>query len=116
MIVQVPLIVDVNSGVNDMLDRDGSRIPIEFHISNDYGKNPVDTQVLLAATKWKRVALKQFKCKVGQGINTDMRAVRKDYFLDHDHSAYVDQWNWEQLMTEDQRNLEFLTDIVKKIW
>lgn len=116
MMVQVPLIVDVNSGVNDMLDRDGSRTPIEFHISNDYDKNPIDAQVVQAATKWKRVALKQFNCKVGEGINTDMRAVRKDYFLDHDHSAYVDQWDWERVMTEDQRNLEFLTEIVKKIW
>ena len=116
MMVQVPLIVDVNSGVNDMLDWDGSRTPIDFHISNDYNKNPIDAQVVQAATKWKRVALQQFKCEVGQGINTDMRAVRKDYFLDHDHSAYVDQWDWERVMTADQRNLEFLTDIVRKIW
>ena len=116
MMVQVPLIVDVNSGVNDMLDRDGSRTPIQFHISNDYDKNPIDAQVVQAATKWKRVALQQFKCKVGEGINTDMRAVRKDYFLDHDHSAYVDQWDWEKVMTEDQRNLEFLTEIIKRIW
>ncbi len=116
MMVQVPLIVDVKSGVNDMLDRDGSRTPIQFHISNDYDKNPIDAQVVQAATKWKRVALKQFACKVGEGINTDMRAVRKDYFLDHDHSAYVDQWDWERVMTEEQRNLEFLTEIVKKIW
>jgi aspartate--ammonia ligase len=54
--------------------------------------------------------------KVGEGLNTDMHAVRKDYFLDHDHSAYVDQWDWELVITEDQRNLDFLTDIVKKIW
>ena len=116
MMVQVPLIVDVESGVNDMLDRDGSRTPIQFHISNDYNKNPIDAQVVQAATKWKRVALKQFRCKVGEGINTDMRAVRKDYFLDHDHSAYVDQWDWERVITQGQRNLGFLTDIVKKIW
>lgn len=116
MMVQVPLIVDVESGVNDMLDRDGSRTPIQFHISNDYNKNPIDAQVVQAATKWKRVALKQFQCKVGEGINTDMRAVRKDYFLDHDHSAYVDQWDWERVMIPDQRNLDFLTDTVKKIW
>ncbi len=114
--VEVPLIVDKNSGVNDYLDRDGSRTPIEFHISNDYGKNPVDAQVVQAATKWKRVALKQFNCDVGEGINTDMRAVRKDYFLDHDHSAYVDQWDWERVMRPEERNLDFLTDIVKKIW
>ncbi|MGD8719671.1 MAG: aspartate--ammonia ligase [Candidatus Zixiibacteriota bacterium] len=114
--VQVPLIVDVNSGVNDYLDRDGSRTPIEFHINNDHNKNPIDAQVVQAATKWKRVALKQFDCDVGEGICTDMKAVRKDYFLDHDHSSYVDQWDWERVMTADQRNLDFLTDIVKKIW
>ena len=116
MMVQVPLIVDVESGVNDMLDRDGSRTPIQFHISNDYDKNPVDAQVVQAATKWKRVALKQFGMKVGEGICTDMRAVRKDYFLDHDHSAYVDQWDWELVMTDEQRKLQFLTEVVKKIW
>ncbi len=116
MMVQVPLIVDVESGVNDLLDRDGSRTPIQFHISNDYGKHPIDAQVVQAATKWKRVALKQFGMQVGEGICTDMRAVRKDYFLDHDHSAYVDQWDWEKVVTEDQRNLQFLKSTVRKIW
>ena len=116
MMVEVPLIVDTNSGVNDMLDRDGSRTPISFHISNDRGKNPIDAQVVQAATKWKRVALKQFDCKAGQGICTDMRAVRKDYFLDHDHSAYVDQWDWERAITAGDRNIVFLKEIVRKIW
>ena len=114
--VEVPLIVDVESGVNDMLDRDGSRTPIGFHISNDYDKNPIDAQIVQAATKWKRVALKQFGMKMGEGLYTDMRAVRKDYFLDHDHSAYVDQWDWELVITEDQRNLQLLTEVVEKIW
>jgi aspartate--ammonia ligase len=114
--VEVPLIVDVESGVNDYLDRDGSRTPIQFHISNDYNKNPIDAQVVQAATKWKRVALKQFEMKVGEGLVTDMRAVRKDYFLDHDHSAYVDQWDWEKVMTKEQRNLNYLKDTVRKIW
>jgi aspartate--ammonia ligase len=114
--VTVPLIVDVESGVNDYLDRDGSRTPIQFHISNDYDKNPVDAQVVQAATKWKRMALKQFGMKIGEGLVTDMRAIRKDYFLDHDHSAYVDQWDWELAITEDQRNLQFLTDVVEKLW
>jgi len=114
--VQVPLIVDVKSGVNDMLDRDGSRTPIQFHITNDHDKNPIDAQVVQAATKWKRPALRQFDCQPGEGICTDMKAVRKDYFLDHDHSAYVDQWDWERVMTEDERNLEFLTGIVQRIW
>ncbi|MGA2831679.1 MAG: aspartate--ammonia ligase [Terracidiphilus sp.] len=116
MMVEVPLIVDVESGVNDMLDRDGSRTPVQFHISNDRNLHPIDAQVVQAATKWKRPALKEFSCKVGEGICTDMRAVRKDYFLDHDHSAYVDQWDWERVMTVDQRNLEFLKGVVGKIW
>ncbi len=116
MMVQVPLIVDVESGVNDMLDRDGSRTPIQFHISNDYDKHPIDAQVVQAATKWKRVALKQYGMKVGEGICTDMRAVRKDYFLDHDHSCYVDQWDWEQVITEDYRSLVYLKVVVNKIW
>ncbi|MCO6490957.1 MAG: aspartate--ammonia ligase [Phaeodactylibacter sp.] len=116
MMVTVPLIVDKHSGVNDYLDRDGSRTPVEFYISNDRGKNPIEAQVVQAATKWKRVALKQFNMQPGEGLNTDMRAVRKDYFLDHDHSAYVDQWDWERVITAEERNLEFLTMIVKKIW
>jgi aspartate--ammonia ligase len=114
--IEVPLIVDMKSGVNDMLDRDGSRTPIQFHINNDYNKHPIDAQVVQAATKWKRVALKQFNCKVGEGINTDMRAVRKDYFLDHDHSSYVDQWDWEKVITAKDRNLAYLKTTVKKIW
>jgi len=116
MMVEVPLIVDTESGVNDMLDRDGSRTPIQFHISNDRDAHPLDAQVVQAATKWKRVALREFDCKPGEGICTDMRAVRKDYFLDHDHSAYVDQWDWERAVTAEQRNLSFLKAIVSKIW
>ncbi len=116
MMVEVPLIVDAVSGVNDMLDRDGSRTPIQFHISNDRNLHPIEAQVVQAATKWKRVALKQFDCKPGEGVCTDMRAVRKDCFLDHDHSAYVDQWDWERVINSEQRNLEFLKSVVKKIW
>jgi aspartate--ammonia ligase len=112
----VPLIVDTESGVNDMLDRDGSRTPIQFHISNDRDKHPVDAQVVQAATKWKRVALQQFGMGPGEGLCTDMRAVRKDYFLDHDHSCYVDQWDWERAITAQDRNLDFLKGIVTKIW
>ena len=114
--VAVPLIVDVESGVNDLLDRDGSRTPIQFHISNDRDRNPVDAQIVQAATKWKRTALKQFGMAVSEGLITDMRAVRKDYFLDHDHSAYVDQWDWELAISENQRTLPFLTSVVEKIW
>src|SRR5512146_240233 len=116
MMVTVPLLVDVESGVNDLLDRDGSRTPISFHISNDREQHPVDAQIVQAATKWKRMALRQFGMGVGEGLCTDMRAVRKDYFLDHDHSVYVDQWDWERVITPEQRNLQFLKEIVNKIW
>jgi aspartate--ammonia ligase len=116
MRVEVPLIVDVESGVNDYLDRDGSRTPIQFHISNDHDQHPLDAQVVQAATKWKRLALKQFGMRLGEGLITDMRAVRKDYFLDHDHSAYVDQWDWEKAITAQQRNLDYLRETVEAIW
>jgi len=116
IMVTVPLIVDAESGVNDMLDRDGSRTPIQFHISNDHNQHPLDAQVVQAATKWKRIALKQFGMKPGEGLCTDMRAVRKDYFLDHDHSAYVDQWDWELAINAEDRNLEFLKRVVSGIW
>ncbi len=113
--VEVPLIVDRESGVNDYLDRDGSRTPIEFPCG--LGIEPrLTAQVVQAATKWKRQALKQFGCKVGEGIVTDMRAVRKDYFLDHDHSSYVDQWDWEKVITSEDRNLKYLKDTVRNIW
>ena len=62
MMVEVPLIVDAESGVNDMLDRDGSRTPVQFHISNDRNLHPIDAQVVQAATEWKRAALQQFEC------------------------------------------------------
>ncbi len=113
--VQVPLIVTKESGVNDYLDRDGSRTPIEFDCGLGLEKR-IETQVVQAATKWKRMALKQFGCEVGEGICTDMKAVRKDYFLDHDHSAYVDQWDWERVITDKMRNLDFLRDVVERIW
>jgi len=115
MPVTVPLIVDRDSGVNDYLDRDGSRTPIEFPCGLGLD-TPIRAQVVQAATKWKRMALAQFDCRAGEGVLTDMRAVRKDYFLDHDHSAYVDQWDWERVITRDQRNLETLKDTVRKIW
>jgi aspartate--ammonia ligase len=116
MMVQVPLIVDAAGGINDMLDRDLSRTPVQFHISNDHEKHPMDAQVVQAATKWKRTALKQFGMNVGEGLCTDMRAVRKDYFLDHDHSAYVDQWDWEKAVAAEDRNLDYLKDVVRRIW
>lgn len=113
--VQVPLIVDKESGMNDYLDRDGSRTPVDFPAGLGLPKR-IDAQVVQAATKWKRWALTQFDCEVGEGINTDMKAVRKDYFLDHDHSSYVDQWDWEKVIRAEDRNLDYLKETVKKIW
>jgi aspartate--ammonia ligase len=115
MMVQVPLIVDRQSGVNDMLDRDGSRTPVQFPCGLGLHQ-PIEAQVVQAATKWKRMALQTFGCATGEGICTDMRAIRKDYFLDHDHSAYVDQWDWEKAITAGERTLDFLTDTVRRIW
>jgi aspartate--ammonia ligase len=115
-LVQVPLIVDRASGVNDYLDRDGSRTPVTFHIANDREEHPIDAEVVQAATKWKRLALRQFGMGPGEGLLTDMRAVRKDYFLDHDHSAYVDQWDWEQAILAGDRTLDYLTATVRSIW
>ena len=115
-LVQVPLIVDSASGVNDYLDRDGSRTPIRFHVSNDRDVHPIDAEVVQAATKWKRIALAQFGMQPGEGLLTDMRAVRKDYFLDHDHSVYVDQWDWERAITDADRTLDYLTATVRSLW
>ncbi len=113
--VECPLILETASGMNDYLDRDGSRTPIDFQCGLGLPAK-IDAQVVQAATKWKRWALKQYQCDVGEGLYTDMRAVRKDYFLDHDHSSYVDQWDWEQVITADQRNLDFLKEVVRKLW
>ncbi len=90
--------------------------PSRFHISNDRDLHPLDAEVVQAATKWKRMALRQFGMEPGEGLLTDMRAVRKDYFLDHDHSAYVDQWDWEKAITAEQRTLDELTRTVQAIW
>ncbi len=114
-LVQCPLIMDKNSGMNDYLDRDGSRTPVDFLAGLGLDKR-IDAQVVQAVTKWKRFALKQYGCREGEGINTDMRAVRKDYFLDHDHSSYVDQWDWEKVISAGNRNLDYLTTVVQKIW
>jgi len=113
--IEVPLIVSKDSGVNDYLDRDGSRTPIEFPCGLGLDKR-IEAQVVQAATKWKRMALRTFGCDIGQGISTDMRAVRKDYFLDHDHSSYVDQWDWEKVITLKDRTLDYLKDTVRREW
>jgi len=113
--VESPLIVEKASGMNDYLDRDGSRTPIDFTCGLGLERR-IEAQVVQAATKWKRFALRQFECGVGEGILTDMRAVRKDYFLDHDHSSYVDQWDWERVISAGDRNLDTLREVVRALW
>ena len=115
MMVTCPLIVDEESGFNDMLDRDGSRTPVSFPCGLGIEK-PINAQIVQAVTKWKRFALKQYEMGNGEGLCTDMRAVRKDYFLDHDHSSFVGQWDWEKVITEKERTLDYLKDTVQKIW
>jgi len=113
--VTCPLIVSEESGFNDMLDRDGSRTPVSFPCGLGLDK-PINAQVVQAVTKWKRWALKQYEMNKGEGLNTDMRAIRKDYFLDHDHSSYVGQWDWEKVITKNERNLDYLKGTVSRIW
>ena len=115
IMVTCPLIVDKESGFNDMLDRDGSRTPVTFPCGLGLKKR-IDAQIVQAVTKWKRFALEQYGMDNGEGLCTDMRAVRKDYFLDHDHSSYVGQWDWEKVITEKERTLDYLKDTVQKIW
>ena len=115
MMVSVPLIVDEESGVNDILTAMG-RAPRSSSTSPTTARIRSMPRWCRPPPSGRRVALKQFECKPGEGICTDMRAVRKDYFLDHDHSAYVDQWDWERAITADERNLDFLKKIVRKIW
>src|SRR5579871_1585558 len=76
LMVTVPLLVDVESGVNDLLDRDGSRTPISFHISNDREQHPVDAQIVQAATKWKRMALRQFNMSRSEEHTSELQSRR----------------------------------------
>lgn len=116
MRVTCPLVVDADTGINDMLSPDGSQAPIHFSIANGDGTVPLQAQVVQAATKWKRTALKTFDMEPGEGLLTDMRALRKDDSMDHDHSVYVDQWDWEQTIRSQDRNLIFLRKTVEIIW
>ena len=117
MQVQVPLIVDRLSGVNDYLDRDGSRTPVTFHIAND--RDAASRSTARSCRRRRSGSGSRSGssgAQPGEGILTDMRAVRKDYFLDHDHSAYVDQWDWEQAIRREDRTLDYLTETVRGIW
>ena len=107
--VSAPLFVAASSGLND--DLNGVERPVSFDIR---GVN--DTAVVVhSLAKWKRLALKRYQFHPGEGLYTDMNAIRRDEDLDNLHSAYVDQWDWEKIITEEDRNTEYLKETVRSI-
>ncbi|HNW03785.1 MAG TPA: aspartate--ammonia ligase [Oscillospiraceae bacterium] len=108
--VSAPLFVFPESGLNDNLS--GVEMPVRFKVKS-VGK---DAEVVQSLAKWKRLALKRYGFGEGSGLYTDMNAIRPDEDLDDLHSIYVDQWDWEMVITREQRNLGFLEDSVRKIY
>ncbi len=108
--VSAPLFVFPESGLNDNLS--GVEMPVRFKVKS-VGK---DAEVVQSLAKWKRFALKRYGFGEGSGLYTDMNAIRPDEDLDDLHSIYVDQWDWEMVITREQRNLGFLKDSVRKIY
>ncbi len=107
--VSAPLFVTESSGLNDNLN--GYERPVSF----DVPAVGMDVQVVHSLAKWKRLALKRYNFSVGGGLYTDMNAIRRDEELDNIHSIYVDQWDWEKIITRENRNLDFLKLIVCSI-
>ncbi len=107
--VSAPLFVLANTGIND--DLNGIERPVEFNIKED----GYQAQVVHSLAKWKRLALHKYGFPVGEGIYTDMNAIRRDEDMDNLHSIYVDQWDWEKVIDRDTRNLETLKSTVVKI-
>ena len=107
--VSAPLFVTEDSGLNDNLN--GYERPVDFDIPA-VGKH---AQVVHSLAKWKRLALKRYNFGVGGGLYTDMNAIRRDEDLDNVHSIYVDQWDWEKIITRENRNLDYLKLIVRAI-
>ena len=107
--VSAPLFVTQESGLNDNLN--GYERPVSF----DVPAVGEDAQVVHSLAKWKRLALKRYNFRVGGGLYTDMNAIRRDEDLDNIHSIYVDQWDWEKVITRDNRNSEYLKLIVRAI-
>ncbi|MDE6087595.1 MAG: aspartate--ammonia ligase, partial [Oscillospiraceae bacterium] len=108
--VSAPLIVTKGSGIND--DLNGVERKVEFTIKEIDNK---EAEVVQSLAKWKRVALYRYGYKSGEGIYTDMNAIRRDDDTDNMHSIFVDQWDWEKVITREQRTLEFLKATVKDI-
>ena len=107
--VSAPLFVTEGSGLNDNLN--GFERPVSFDIPA-VGESG---QVVHSLAKWKRMALKEYDFFVGNGLYTDMNAIRRDEDLDNIHSIYVDQWDWEKVITREERTLDYLKDVVSKI-
>ncbi len=107
--VSAPLFVTEESGLNDNLN--GYERPVGF----DIPAVGAEAQVVHSLAKWKRLALKRYNFHVGGGLYTDMNAIRRDEELDNIHSIYVDQWDWEKIITRDNRNSEYLKLIVRAI-
>lgn len=107
--VSAPLLVTESSGLNDNLN--GYERPVTF----DIPAVGASAQIVHSLAKWKRLALKRYGFSVGEGLYTDMNAVRRDEELDNLHSIYVDQWDWEKIITEDTRNIDYLKLIVSEI-
>ncbi len=107
--VSAPLFVTEESGLNDNLN--GYERPVSF----DVPAVGTEAQVVHSLAKWKRLALKRYNFSVGNGLYTDMNAIRRDEELDNIHSIYVDQWDWEKVITEENRNTEYFKLIVKTI-
>ena len=107
--VSAPLFVTENSGLNDNLN--GTERPVSFDIPavGECG------QVVHSLAKWKRLALKEYHFYVGNGLYTDMNAIRRDEDLDNIHSIYVDQWDWERVITREDRTLDYLIGVAQKI-
>ena len=108
--VSAPLFVLKDSGLNDNLN--GVERPVAFDIKQS-GKI---AEVVHSLAKWKRFALKKYGFEMGTGLYTDMNAIRRDEIVDNIHSIYVDQWDWEKVISKEQRTLDYLKDTVKKIY
>ena len=107
--VSAPLFVTEESGLNDNLN--GHERPVGF----DIPAVGTDAQVVHSLAKWKRLALKRYNFSIGNGLYTDMNAIRRDEAQDNIHTIYVDQWDWEKIITKDNRNLDYLKLIVRAI-
>ena len=107
--VSAPLFVDGASGLNDNLN--GVERPVSFDIL----ETGAEAEVVHSLAKWKRLALKRYGFPVGEGLYTDMNAIRRDEELDNLHSIYVDQWDWEKIIRDEDRNLDTLKDAMRRI-